>query len=604
MELSPGPTGSYDSNLSSSSFNPSFRPPLQIDNPSAFFQRLEDSQHVIELVHAGTLLSGDVIKNGEISEEIRDYFKQSAGAGITTLYVVGMYETGDFSKLIMPFFSREWSKPSPAHHVGASVFSVLDYTPHHKLSSWSATEKLIAAAGEEGVTLVFDFIPNTIAVDSVIAMRQPHFIRNYNYPDLGYDQLTHSVDHLRSSGGRIYHATSNHSLSGKPATQEVEVFKVGHEREIMLFTRTFADEKFSVYLQRSRSGGFKPYGYIDHEQSDGSQHVYCKQLGTDGFVNWADVFMLETNSPDVICWQAEVLARLSMLVPAIRADMAHLPKADYWSELQDEVASQGVQVAEIWGEAYGAEAHANLAARNVHSYANYLREWLTDSEMHISPLLRQLYVESGGREFYKKGMSIAYTANHDDAMGTFLPEEAAATAILTSLPVTKIMLAQGQRHGDTRRYGADQHVPMDDFYDSVKQARMRDPGYADFMDRLIPLMGARVFRSPKSDFTPVVFDQVQNRNHERLFHIVRTLDDERIMTVVQAEQANPDSRIIVNVSKSFNVPESDLSDYRLLNVLNGEVLPATASLEIRSNPALAGFDVHMFALIPLNKLTG
>ena len=579
-------------------FDHSSRLPSSPIDLSAVLKPCADSEHVIELVHAGTLFSPDTFEQGEVSEAIKEYFREAAESGITTLYIVGMYEPGDFSKLIMPYFAQEWSKVPPAHHIGPSVFSVLDYTPRETLSSWSNVSKIIEAAAEEGITPVFDFIPNTIAVDSLVSMNKPDYIRDYPHADRSLDDIKHSIETCKQNGQCTYQQNSTHDLSGVASLQEVHVYQDGPDSEIMHFSRENTQGTFSVYLQRSLQSGFKPYGYIVHEKSDGSETVHCKQLGTDGFIHWADVFMLNTDSPDVIAWQSEIIAHLSTLVPALRADMAHLPNPQYWSDIQDNVTQQGVTSAEIWGEAYGSHAHQALADNNVHSYANYLREWLTENPMNVSALMHQLFQDPSGADFYKRGMSLAYTANHDDAMGTLLPKEAAAMAILTALPVTKVMMAQGQRHGDTHRYGADQHVPLDEYYTAIAEARRKDPGYAEFMDRLVPLMGARVFRSPDSHFRPAKIETLQHRDANQLFHIVRECDNEKVLAVIQAEEAKKDSLVRVNLYDAFSLNAASAQDYLLLDLITGEVQDVQETLDIGSNDNLPGYDVSFFTIVP------
>ena len=257
---------------------------------------------------------------------------------------------------------------------------------------------------------------------------------------------------------------------------------------------------------------------------------------------------------------------------------------------------------EVWGEAYGPGVHDELAQRNVHTYANFIREWLTAPEVNVPALMQQLFSDPGAREFYKRGMSVAYTANHDDEMGHYLPKEGAIATILCSLPVSKVMLAQGQRHGDTRRYGADTHAPMEDYKRSIADARQRDPGFAAHMDSLTPLIDCDVFRSPDSEWSPAYIQSMNNRDLHKIFHIVRTHGDDRVLTVVDCEPPTPNAEITVNLSVSFGVPEAELDNYSLVNMLSGEVLPAKKMLSLRPDPRGPGFSSYMFGLVEKDRL--
>ena len=180
-------------------------------------------------------------------------------------------------------------------------------------------------------------------------------------------------------------------------------------------------------------------------------------------------------------------------------------------------------------------------------------------------------------------------------------QEGAAATILCAMPIGKVMLAQGQRHGDTHRYGADQHVPMEDYKLNIAEARRRDPGYAAHMDRLMPLMNRDVFRSPESDWkaAPLGF---RSRDPSRVFHIVRTLGEDRVLTIVDCQSSAVDSWIDIDVPKTFGVAAEELQDYALVDLLFGSVLPAEPTVSLAMAQEGGGYTSHMYALVKRDRL--
>ena len=182
-------------------------------------------------------------------------------------------------------------------------------------------------------------------------------------------------------------------------------------------------------------------------------------------------------------------------------------------------------------------------------------------------------------------------------------QEGAASTILCAMPVSKIMLSQGQRHGDTHRYGADQHVPMEDYQLNIAAARQKDPGYALHMDRLLPLMSRDVFRSPESDWMPGALG-VDDDSIARIFHVVRSHGADRVLTVVDCQARDYDRELVVDVADTFRVAAAELSEYAIVDLLFGSVQSANEKFWIALGGESGGYTSHMFALVKRDRLSG
>lgn len=556
----------------------------------------------IELVHAGTLFSEGAVCAGEVHPVVEHYLQERVQAGIDTLYVVGVWKPGGFSRLVMPHFAKEWGGQPDPDHVGPSVFSIAELVPNEAIGSWENLEIVTRFAKTIGLTLVLDFVPNTTGLGSDIIRIHPEYVRDFERPADEFQSLLEYAEFCETNEKRVFLNTYADACAEHTVQHTLSIYSVDGSEELLRYTRSEADEVYTAFLVRSMQAGFRPYAWIEIARPEQTTQ-YCKQLGTDGYTAWADVLMLETNSPAVQQLQAEFIARVASVTSVVRADMSHLPLREYWSHIAERVEALGVRMPEVWGEAYGSGVHDELAQRNVHSYANFLREWLTRDAINVPVLMHQLFTDSSAVTFYKRGMSVGYIANHDDDLGNDLLLAGAAATILCSLPVTKVLWAQGQLHGDTRRYGADQHVPMRDYRALSAEARMQDPAYVAHMDRLCALANRDVFRSAEAEWSPAVITTLQNRELQRIFHVTRMLGTERVLTVVDCQAAATDAIIEIDTAATFRIPREALGAYVLVDLLSGEVCAAPDILRITPDPAGPGYHSAMYSLTEKELLT-
>lgn len=600
---------SYSEDLSSLQF----RHAVTVSRPDQFLAVTDNSGLSVEITHAATLTSDQLLQGGSIRPEVTDYLQELAQAGINALYVPGIYQSAKFSQLIMPFFASSWNPAPNLDYVGPSVFSIDDYQPRAQIGSWDNFARLSETVRKSGHQLVIDFVPNTIGVGSLVARNHPEFLRDFPGPK---DELPYLQKLIADDGVTCLYYRNE--LESKSVSHHVSVLQVNGGDEVFVYRRMVSENTSDTIILQRNSRGFLPYAWLIAEDSSGHQTVHCKQLGTDGGTVWADVFMLATESLAVKKWHASVLAQLASKVDIVRIDMAHLPDSNYYFDLRDIILDNGWKMPILWGEAYGCGAHDALAYRGVTTYASFIRNWLRQDPPNISALKWALYEDSTAAKFFGRNYSIAYTANHDDSHDRPSPKEGALAAIVCSLPVPIVMWAQGQRYGDPHRYGADQHVPLHEYQHNISRAQQSDPQYAEFMRRLSLLARAPVFRSRYSSWHPVYFADTRGKDDSAIFHISRSWrnssisessDDgailsnyhapvERVFAVIDCQPYQPNGRIVIDLAKTCRVDPDSLDNYLLVNLINGEVSPAVNFYELRPPQRGVGYDAHIYTLFP------
>lgn len=600
----------YSADLSSLQFDY----PTTISRPDQILATTTNPGLSVEITHAATLTSDQVIKDGAIDSKIIDYFQSLSKAGINAIYTPGVYEPAKFSEMIMPFFASRWNPAPNFAHVGPSVFSIDDYSVRSQIGSWENFEKLVLAARQYGHELIVDFIPNTIGIGSSVARAHPEFVRDYPAPEFELEYLERLLTDKNLP--LLYLKDQVEKNESSDVHHQVKVVQKNNGDEIFVYSRALANRTNShtIILQRNR-GVFSPHAWVISEYGDGKRTIDCKQLGTDGGTVWADVFMLKTDSPAVKKWHAAVLAHLATKVNTVRIDMAHLPNPEYYSDLRKIISEQGWKAPILWGEAYGCGSHDTLAYRGVTTYAGFIRNWLRQDPPDISALNRMLYEVASGATFFGRNYSIAYTANHDDSHASPGPKEGALAAIVCTLPVPVVMWAQGQRYGDPRRYGSDQHVPMDDYLQHIREAQLKDPDFYDFMHKLTLLSKAPIFRSRTSSWHPAYFTEISGKDSSAIFHIARnwrnfqvdgsstSMQDgkaeiERVFAVVDCQPYQAYGKIVVDIAKTCRLDSDAIDRYLLINLIDGQVFPAQECFELRPPQEGVGYDVHIYALFP------
>ena len=552
--------------------------------------------HLVEIVHAATLFSeGSVTTEGALVPALAHYLAKAGKSGITAVYAPGIYRTSMFSELAMPHFASTWQEPpQDLRQVKASVFAIADLIPNGSIKSWENLRRVAEQALRcYGITLVVDFVPNTIAVDSEAVRNRPDLIADSSVNRADLERCRHWEDLGNGNRRCKYWNRSETALDGDRQKHLLMIYSAGGPSELFVYTRESGrDGVFKIYVQRESEHVFRPHFWV--VKDDGSGEVtYCKTLGSDTGTGkvWADVAQLKTWDQKVREWQADLLVNLGNCVPIVRADMAHLPPHDYWSAVQTLARGRTDKTPVIWGEAYQ-EQQGRLAKDGLLTYADWIRNWINTG--NIPALMRDI-ARSEPCEFMKRN-SIAYVANHDDAGSANNLLEGAKLAILTALPVPVVLLPQGARFGDHRRYGADQHVPLLDFRAIAAAERKKDPAFVDFVEKILPLGGLDVFRSPASDCRPATLEPRGGKSSEQIFHVVRTLGEDRVLAVVDYQLHTRNSSIEVNLAASFKLAPEKLAQLNLVNLITGRIQPAEERLVLRPQDENLGYNVYLFAL--------
>ena len=149
-----------------------------------------------------------------------------------------------------------------------------------------------------------------------------------------------------------------------------------------------------------------------------------------------------------------------------------------------------------------------------------------------------------------------------------------------------MLWGQNQRLGDEFRIGAQIHISRDDF--NQRQAALLsgqnengfDPShihYLDFFTRVERLSALPVFRSPESSWHRAVFTSIDSSATDRVFSIVRELEHDdgsapdRALVMVDARHQGAGTPLIVDIAASFGLDRRELSEYLLVNLINGDV---------------------------------
>lgn len=554
---------------------------------------------VIQIMHARTLFSDGALKDGTLHPTVSEYYASLREVGISSVYMPGAaYQQAVFSDLIMPHFAKGWSPRPKDEHIGGSVFSVDEYIPPAKIGSWEEMKHFAALSQQAGVTPILDFIPNTIGVGSRFVRSHPELIRDAHHAPSEFEALRKLCE---SSGPPRYAVDLSTSDHGHRELHKTAVYAPRDGTEIMVHSCEDDACRLTTYLRRGFHG-FYPEAWMVLEREGEARQLLCKQLGTDGNTNWADVLALDTNRHEVRRMHADLIASLSTVTPVIRADMAHLPEPSYWTEVQQMVREQGGQLPIILAEAYGSEAHRRLSARGLVVYANNLREYLHHNNMAPSYVMHSVFNDPSVRRLCRDGTLVAYSANHDDPHSSFHPREGAMAAVIASLPVLYTMLAQGQREGDPTRYAADSNVPMKEFLRRATVQEVGDPAFPAFMNSLLPLMSKAVFRDRRSEWRPAALAGYGHRDPRNVFHIVRSLDEEKVVCVVEFTDRICKDPIVLDVKNTFSLgSRTELNSYLLVDLITGDVEEASPQFELRPKGIPTGYDSHLYMLISRKK---
>jgi len=118
-----------------------------------------------------------------------EQFKDMQEAGITALWLIGLWQRSPSSKII----KRKCGNAQAL----ASAYSIYDYKISDELGGEEALQKLKAKAARYGIRLSADMVPNHTAIDSVDVMENPHlFLQTKEVPFPSYNFETEDLSQV------------------------------------------------------------------------------------------------------------------------------------------------------------------------------------------------------------------------------------------------------------------------------------------------------------------------------------------------------------------------------------------------------------------------
>ncbi|MCX6080239.1 MAG: alpha-amylase family glycosyl hydrolase [Chloroflexi bacterium] len=103
-----------------------------------------------------------------------DELDRLAGAGITGLWLIGLWERSIASKTIKQMMGNP--------EAVASAYSLMDYQIAEDLGGWAALESLRWRAWQRGIRLSADMVPNHMGIDSTWVVQHPDWFLSLPYP--------------------------------------------------------------------------------------------------------------------------------------------------------------------------------------------------------------------------------------------------------------------------------------------------------------------------------------------------------------------------------------------------------------------------------------
>lgn len=608
--------------------------PLFISSPEELLQGPDKESVVAETIHGNTLFSEGVIGgDGEVRNEIVEYFRAQKERGVTHFYIIGLWRPSVFSELAIPYWaSQYWGGDVNPSQIGPSCFSVQDYVPNDLIGSWKNLAKVKSIAEEFGVKLIGDFVTNTIAPDSRASIDNPELIAGKRIDEVPVD--LQNISDGENGWNQVY---PNENLSnGWPSSEKVtewdnqiqghklRVYRNG-DREVFVYDRVDYDEavdlslKYRIYLtQHIGSCCRTEKNSVSVIERDGEKLVYeheVGRMGDDSEDFWADTSWLRWGegaevNPGVIDWSVDQIRGMQGFVDVVRFDMAHLKPWGYWRLLQDKLGDSFD--IETWAEAYSDVCDVEY----LKSFINRLYEgWIAkdlrrERVTELMELLRNGDVEKFSKE------AIMFIANHDEEIGLDRLRAGAALAVTASMPGA-VLLAQGQLDGLERRFSADTRVPWLEYQRMIDGSVESDTAYFEYMQSLSRLMSCAVFRSPRStakepeiviENGSVLDIESHVEDYNKVFRVARELGDDRVVSVVNYRGHNSGEKITVrNISRLFNLSaEESIDDYVFVNLLSGQTVSAAEELELlpieSSGGGYPGYDVYMYALVRKDRI--
>lgn len=400
--------------------------------------------------------------------------KAIRASGFNSLWLMGIWEIGPKVRAISKRYGNDFA---------GSPFAISDYRISEELGTEEEFKELVDRAHEAGLSVIVDFVPNHMGLDSDWLNEHPEYFI-HRALDIDEEKLPDSELETRYPGHFVYR-TPSYPKDGARVPKTIMV-----------------------------SYGKDPY-----------------------FYPWIDTAQLDYADPGLRRKMIDVLSRWAKVVDGVRCDMAmlvlreqvkiHRHPAMSWETFNRWMPE------EFWTEAIRAVKRVNpqfsFMAETYWAMEGYLQQ-LGFDYTYNKPLYEAIcnafhsgnaeglmnFVRMLGMDFLKKG--VHFLENHDEerAMNALGDErQRAAAALLFTLPGIAL-IHQGQMEGKRERLPVQRVVPLSNEKENTV--------LADFYRRLLHATALPVFRDGRL--------HVLYSNNASLISFARVLDDAKALIII------------------------------------------------------------------------
>ena len=445
--------------------------------------------------------------------------KAIKSSGFNSLWLMGIWEIGPKVRAISKRYGADFA---------GSPFAISDYRISEELGTEQEFKQLVDRAHESGLSVIVDFVPNHMGLDSDWLNEHPEYFI-HRVLDAAEEKLPDSELEVRYAGHFVYR-TPSYPEAGTRVPKTIMV-----------------------------SYGKDPY-----------------------FYPWIDTAQLDYANPGLRRKMIDVLSRWAKIVDGVRCDMAMLVlreqvKIHRHPEMSWENFNRWMPE-EFWSEAIRVVKRVNpqfsFMAETYWAMEGYLQH-LGFDYTYNKPLYEAIcnafhngnaeglmnFVRMLGTDFLKKG--VHFLENHDEerAMNALGEErQRAAAALLFTLPGIAL-IHQGQLEGKRERLPVQRVVPL--------AQEQENASLAGFYRQLLQTTALPVFREGRLN--------VLYSNNSSFIAFARILNDTKAMVIINT--SNHYQKGIIFVAPGLRLKAG--GPYRLDDLFYG-----LKSKEVRRQPTV------------------
>ncbi len=475
--------------------------------------------------------------------------KTIKSSGFNSLWLMGVWEIGAKVRHISRRYGTDFA---------GSPFAISDYAMSMELGAESDFTELVTRAHDAGLSVILDFVPNHMGLDSVWLNDHPEYFIHHPL-DPAERGLSETELEERHPGYFVYHTPSYPENGGRVPKTILVAY------------------------------GKDPF-----------------------FYPWIDTAQLDYAQPGLRRKMIDILSRWAKIVDGVRCDMAMLVlrgqvKVHRHPEMSWEEFNQ-VMPEEFWSEAIRCVKRINpqfaFIAETYWSMEGYLQQ-LGFDYTYNKPLYEAMchafhtgnadglmnFIRMLGTEFLKKG--VHFLENHDEerAMNALGDERQRAAAVMLATLPGVALIHQGQLEGKRERLPVQRVVPLHEESDNQ--------GLAEFYRKLLRATSLPIFRVGRM--------QVLYSNNSSLAAFARVSEHDKAVVIVNTSNEiqkgsvflSPGIRLKTGTPYRlddifYELKPSEVKDQ--LTVKRNYLIPAAQLINQGLYVELQPYDAHIFLL--------